>query len=362
MNKPIVFFSHTSADNLPLARLRDLILEKTGNSIQIFLSSDGQSIPFGRNWVHSVEEALNKAKLMFVFLSPAAIAKPGWINFESGYAYSKGTQVVPAGIMGVKIDQIISPLSLLQGFNISNASSASNIIAIINRTFQLSHPEIILQEQYEAIFSDSKDNNLSCLGKYNDVIDYLGLDSHQYLRDKLQNEFNQVADFLKDNNIPYQYVKNDTSHIITMHGIVIRYIHPSSSSPYLNIRIDPLISKYSLKLMDDIKELLPTIFPSNEIVLDIALMPNVESITGAHKITSRLFQTNIGFNDEEGHYSYNDWSFIIKQSYQNQRITTNTKPITIITMKSSKNVFSQIPIEELLQILFDAGVLSVDDN
>lgn len=56
--KPTVFFSHSSSDGPTLARLRDVFVRKTGGTLEIFLSSDGQSIPFGRNWVHRVEEAL----------------------------------------------------------------------------------------------------------------------------------------------------------------------------------------------------------------------------------------------------------------------------------------------------------------
>ena len=56
--KPIAFFSHSSRDKEALGRLKDLFVEKTGGTIEIFLSSDGQSIKFGRNWVHRIEEAL----------------------------------------------------------------------------------------------------------------------------------------------------------------------------------------------------------------------------------------------------------------------------------------------------------------
>ena len=64
----------------------------TSGVIQIFMSSDGQSIPFGNNWVHKIEEGLNNAKIMFVFVTPTSI-ESGWIYFEAGFAYSKGIEV-----------------------------------------------------------------------------------------------------------------------------------------------------------------------------------------------------------------------------------------------------------------------------
>ena len=80
--KPTIFFSHSSKDKLILNRLKESLLELTHNSIEIFLSSDGQSIPFGKNWVYSIEDALKEAKLMFVFLTPNSI-QSNWIQPKS---------------------------------------------------------------------------------------------------------------------------------------------------------------------------------------------------------------------------------------------------------------------------------------
>ena len=59
MTKPLLFGSHSSPDREFLNRLKDLLLEKTSGTIDIFLSCDGMSIPFGKNWVKEVEEALS---------------------------------------------------------------------------------------------------------------------------------------------------------------------------------------------------------------------------------------------------------------------------------------------------------------
>ncbi len=44
--KPTVFFSHSSLDRDRIKPIKEHILDKTGNTIQIFMSSDGASIPF----------------------------------------------------------------------------------------------------------------------------------------------------------------------------------------------------------------------------------------------------------------------------------------------------------------------------
>ena len=112
---------------------------KTGGSIDVFLSSDGQSIPFGRNWVHSVEQALNDAKLMVVFVTPNSL-RSNWLHFESGYAYSKNIRVVPVGI-GIDLATVGAPLNLLQGFNITSEAGLKNLNSVVNEVFDHAHPE-----------------------------------------------------------------------------------------------------------------------------------------------------------------------------------------------------------------------------
>jgi hypothetical protein len=152
MEKPIVFFSHSSKDEKSLRALRHLIEEKTGGAIIIFLSSDGQSIPFGRNWVHKVEEALSNSSLMFVFVSPNSLSS-NWIYFETGYAYSRGIKVVPVGF-GVDLNEINPPLSLLQGFNLDKVDALGNIVASINETYETKFNSVFSQKEFYKILSN----------------------------------------------------------------------------------------------------------------------------------------------------------------------------------------------------------------
>jgi len=104
--------------------------EITAGSLNIFQSSDGQSIPFGSNWSSTIENALDSAKLMFVFVTPNSLNSK-WIYFESVFSCAKKINVVPVGL-GVDIALIGEPLSKLMGFNVNSADSLNNIIATIN--------------------------------------------------------------------------------------------------------------------------------------------------------------------------------------------------------------------------------------
>lgn len=100
MEKPTIFFSHSSKDRDAILPIKEKLMKITSGVIQIFMSSDGQSIPFGKNWVHKIEEiGLNqRKKLLFVFVTPTSI-ESGWIYFEAGFAYSKGIDVIPVGVL-----------------------------------------------------------------------------------------------------------------------------------------------------------------------------------------------------------------------------------------------------------------------
>ena len=147
VGKPVVFFSHSSRDKRELALLKQLFLEKTGGTVEVFLSSDGQSIPLGRNWVHRIEEALGEAKLLVTFITENSIGS-SWVSFEAGFAYSKGVRVVPVGFLGLDIAKVPPPLGLLQGFNIGSADGLDNLIALINDDFEHQHRSRFTEDEY----------------------------------------------------------------------------------------------------------------------------------------------------------------------------------------------------------------------
>lgn len=153
MNKPTIFFSHSSKDKDLILSIKDRLIKYTGGVLEIFMSSDGQSIPFGTNWIHRIEEGLNNAKVMFVFVTENSISS-GWIYFEAGFAYSKGIHVIPVGI-GEDIGALKAPLNLLQGFNVSSVDSFNNFISIINREFDYNFAESFTANDYTDIISRS---------------------------------------------------------------------------------------------------------------------------------------------------------------------------------------------------------------
>ncbi len=208
MSKPTLFFSHSSKDKDLVLSVKNKLDTVTGGVMEIFMSSDGQSIPFGTNWIHKIEEGLKAAKLMFVFVTENSISS-GWIYFEAGYAYSKGIQVVPVGI-GVDIGSLKAPLNLLQGFNVTSEDSLNNFVAIINRTFDYHFSSGFEHSDYLEIVK-----NLS-LEKFNtaefeEIVDKVEFEIYneeatmggEKVRYDIDKFFDDVVTYLNDNDVPF---------------------------------------------------------------------------------------------------------------------------------------------------------------
>ena len=198
MSKPTIFFSHSSKDKTSILPIKDKISKITGKTIEIFMSSDGESIPFGRNWVHKVEEGLNNAKIMFVFVTSNSIDS-AWIYFEAGFAYSKGIGIIPVGV-GVNIGELKPPLSLLQGFNITSADSLNNFTSIINKKFDYAFEELFSEDDYNVLFDTvvMPSNQI----KLKDVFKNAEYDISEYRYAKY---LHNIDNYLDSNKIPHNH-------------------------------------------------------------------------------------------------------------------------------------------------------------
>ena len=168
-DNPIVFFSHSSKDRPSLQRLKQFFDIRCAGSLEFFLSSDGESIPLGQDWQVEISDALNSARLMFVFISPHSLLSK-WIYFEAGHAYSRKIRVIPVCLPGIDLKSLQPPLSLLQGFNLHSHEPLRNIARICNDTCTRRLSESFTREDFLAIFAQDKDNISPCLGRHTDFI------------------------------------------------------------------------------------------------------------------------------------------------------------------------------------------------
>ena len=341
MKKPTIFFSHSSKDEKYLSEIKNKLLKITSNTINIFQSSDGESIPFGNNWVHKIEENLKNSKLMFVFISPNSI-KSNWIYFESGFSYSKGIKVIPIGINGIDIGQLAPPINLLQGFNITSENGLNNIIAVINREFSTSFPESFETKDFQEVTLHS--NNILISNNFTKYIDYFEMNfSDKYENFSLKSDaFENIENYLKDNKIKHsKYGLNE----IYMPGMLI-YNNKSITINEITFKLDYLNFSSNIEV---IIKLFSQIYSENvsDYFLRIRFTKNIDFITTNFKISSRLNNYGIKISEKNGKlYDFKTIHFAIDD-------ISNFKSLRI-AFKPDK--FELDNVFELIKILFEQEI------
>lgn len=352
MSKPVIFFSHSSKDKSSLIRLKDSFVQKTGGSIEVFLSSDGQSIRLGRNWVYKIQEALEHAKILLAFLTPSAL-QSNWMFFESGFCYAKNIRIVPVGFKGVDLITLSPPLSLFQGFNIKSEDGLNNIIALANEVFDFKHILSFTREEYANILGFDYNSLDNALGRNTTYINelYIYLSEKDELKSTSQFSLSIISDLLKQNKIEYQHGKQE----INFHGVSVTTTGDVPDN-VLRIIFDPGNLSYSLPIVENITKSIRT-DGINGVKLGIELGNDVYVLVDMHKITSRLFNTNIRLGNSNG-FCKDEIDFYFIHRIKTMRQIRNAQ--LVIHLHSDSIKIKEIA--ELIDLLFDRGILYVEKS
>lgn len=112
MEKDGVFISHITEESA-LGSLVKGLLKKAFGDLNVFLSSDYESIGSGDGWFNTILNALKSSEVIVVLLSKESMHRP-WINFEAGIGKGAEALVVPALVRGLPKAEVVPPLSHLQ--------------------------------------------------------------------------------------------------------------------------------------------------------------------------------------------------------------------------------------------------------
>lgn len=115
------FISHTSTESRLALKLKDAINKDFLGFIRIYVSSDGESIAAGEDWLKSINETLKNAKFLIVLCSPISIHQP-WINFELGAAWIRDVPIIPLCHSELTPQDLPMPLSLKHGLLLDEAN------------------------------------------------------------------------------------------------------------------------------------------------------------------------------------------------------------------------------------------------
>lgn len=130
MPKPKLFLSHV-AEEAPLAEALKFHLGRDFlGLVDIFVSSDLESIAAGTNWLSSLEQALRDASVLLVLCSRASLSQP-WVNFEVGAAWIKPIPIVPVCHSGLRTGDLPIPFSVLQGVQANTTSGLKRVYSLV---------------------------------------------------------------------------------------------------------------------------------------------------------------------------------------------------------------------------------------
>ncbi|PCJ54620.1 MAG: hypothetical protein COA79_21800 [Planctomycetota bacterium] len=358
IKKPKIFFSHSSKDKDILLKLKDLFITKTGGAIDVFLSSDGQSIPFGRNWVHRVEEGMNDSTLMIVFVTPNSL-RSNWIYFEAGYVYSKKIRVVPVGFLDIDLSTIPPPLGLLQGFNISNKDGLDNLISVVNDEYEHNHDNNFSDEEYNELIhlGDSFINNP--LGEICNYIKKLCIEINdcRSISCKIEEIPQKATKGLKNSDI--DFMQNDQNLYGFGYEFKTNMVENRLNPGYIQFDIDPnlmaSLTPIAFKILKDILD-----SDNGEIQLRFDFTTEISYIKRKTQLTAQLANTDVKLG-EKNSLIFEDQIFNIG-SFDRFNAREHVKGPTYLSISAKNNELDLDKINNLVKMLFQKKILIINDD
>lgn len=143
LDKIIVFVSHIT-EEAPLARLlKSELVQDFLELLDVFVSSDTESIAAGDKWLLSIEKALQRASIQLVLCSPVSVRRP-WINFEAGASWMRGIPVIPVCHTNLEPSDLPMPLAALQAVRASDPSGLIQIYRLVASIMGARQPRVDL--------------------------------------------------------------------------------------------------------------------------------------------------------------------------------------------------------------------------
>lgn len=135
-----LFISHVSeeaalAETLKVHLSRDFL-----GLVDIFVSSDMDSISAGDNWLRRLEDALRNSSALLVLCSFASVTRP-WVNFEVGAAWISSIPIVPICHSGLRPKDLPMPFNVLQAIEASSEVGLRRAYALVAQKLSCNVPQ-----------------------------------------------------------------------------------------------------------------------------------------------------------------------------------------------------------------------------
>lgn len=143
---PAIFLSHAQADSDNAKKLKDWLISTFDNKVQVFASSDWQSIEPGKDWYETIDHALRDCTLGIILLTETSIQRP-WVNYELGALRASNKRTIPLCVGQVRKATLPSPFVHSQGCDYDNKKDLSDLLQSLANIFDF--PKWIPSEAIE---------------------------------------------------------------------------------------------------------------------------------------------------------------------------------------------------------------------
>ncbi|MCC0669211.1 TIR domain-containing protein [Clostridioides sp. ZZV14-6153] len=203
MNKPLIFISHITEESELAIEIKDALEEAFLDKIEIFVSSDGDCIRLGEEWIDVIIESLRKSAIGIILISYKSVERR-WINFEAGAFWMRNIPIIPIYHSGITEHDVPIPINIMQGKIISELDSilmsiSKEINVEINQVNITEFNKKVNELQEKYTFWDKVNENFEKIHNMDErITKYLkskGVANLQVMKDEL---FNPIHNFLNN--------------------------------------------------------------------------------------------------------------------------------------------------------------------
>jgi hypothetical protein len=137
----LIFISHITEETEVATALKKLIEDHFPQPLNIFVSSDGESIKMGRDWLNTVLKALRTCPVQIIICSSKSVTRE-WVNLEVGAALSRDIPIIPACHSGMTPSKLPIPLLLRQTARLTDIDGMKKIVGDLAEVLGVSAPDI----------------------------------------------------------------------------------------------------------------------------------------------------------------------------------------------------------------------------
>jgi hypothetical protein len=238
-NKPLLFISHITEEKELAIAFKELVESEFLGMLDVFVSSDENSISMGQRWLDNITTALKSCVVEVILCSPQSIRRP-WINFEAGAGWVRDIPVIPLCHSGIEPSQLPMPLNLLQAAKATEVSSLKLIFPVLANALGAKCPntdfskftDLVKSFENKYTFWDACNHAFTQLNQFDDSIINRLKHGQSVALNLTETDFNNlsgVVSFLANKNI----LKLEKTGVMNMTGIGAYYGCELASLPQL---------------------------------------------------------------------------------------------------------------------------------